>query len=97
MSKVTTYTCDRCGASSTDVEELEILEVRIVWYPNYRYNKSNQADDYKNRKADWCKNCRVELGIIDPDVHRLEVTPIEPPPTLEDLVREIVKETLSEA
>lgn len=76
--KVITYTCDRCKASDT-TNKIDINDVTVTVL--YRNNAK--------MKADWCRKCLNEVGLNEsiPEVKR-----IEPAPTIEDIIREIVRQ-----
>jgi hypothetical protein len=88
MSKETTYTCDRCKKSSIHPSDLHLEQVQIVSYwakPSYS----------PLHRADWCLGCRNEVGIIALPQKEGEA-PITPA-TLEELVREIIREEIDNA
>ena len=79
----TTYTCDRCGHSQDNSVQMWRVEISI-------------GSPLMNLKRDalWCRKCCVEMGLISSRPH---ATPPDPPapdpaPTLEDLIRAIVRE-----
>ncbi len=83
--KTTTYKCDKCGeeASGTNTIGLDIVEVRWGQYETHV------------TQGEWCKKCRIEMGCIY-DGDKKPVAEDESPPTLEDLVREIVRDEIPE-
>ena len=87
----TTYQCDRCGAISVgqDEHDLKAITIGICSAMTYHYSLS----DFSNRTAYWCRKCRVEVGIEHPNRAK-DVTPIAPSPTLEELIREMVREEI---
>lgn len=91
MSRITTYKCDRCKKSSETNKDLDLERVRVVW------GDYSGAGSYKQEhSAEWCKPCRIETGIENPN-HDKAVAPIIPPPTLDDLIREICREEIDAA
>ena len=78
MSKVITYTCDRCKASD-QTDKIDLIMVELHTF--YRTSVV--------KKSEWCRRCLNEMGI---DESMPEVKRIEPLPTLEDIVREIARE-----
>ena len=92
MSQTTTYTCDRCGAINTDEAVIRLERVSIVFG---RYHTTTQHEEHS---ADWCLTCRIKTGIthtgFDTEIRHI---PDSPPPTLEDLVREIIREEIDNA
>lgn len=97
MSKETTYKCDRCGATSTDQKELGLCGVavgmRTKTYGSYEsgFRLDSQRDDLS---ADWCRRCCEAVGFCDTK-EKAEVSGEPDIPSLEDLVREIVREEMS--
>ena len=84
----TILTCDRC---KKEVEKLEEVGAgrRVKSY----------GDDSRERMevcqvlAEWCLECCIEMGIAAP-CKESPAIPIRPPPTLEDMVREIIREEI---
>ena len=94
MASTTTYTCDRCGSESVDVSHLKCVSVRVVNSPSHR--EPVWKDD-SNRYAEWCYACLAETGVWkrrDPETGK-NVEP-EEETTLEELIRQIVREEQSE-
>jgi hypothetical protein len=87
MSKETTYTCDRCKKSSTVYIDLNLETVSIVFRRWTSYSPLHTAE--------WCLACRNEVGIIA--LPQKEGDPVVIPATLEELVREIIKEEIDNA
>lgn len=83
-----TITCDRCKKSAERSEDKQHLDVRRVgigvWEERYSSRSFNMEDVCHG--ADWCGQCRAELGLC---FHRDDVKPEPYYPTLEDLIREI--------
>ena len=84
----TILTCDRC---KKEVETLvEVGAGRRV---------KSYGDDSRERMevcqflAEWCLECCIEMGITKPGKESLTL-PFQPPPTLEDMVREIIREEI---
>ena len=102
--QTTTYKCDRCGAEDA-TNALALQEVTIglrrtgysmVTGGAYTYTDDHGRDS--RPRVEWCRKCLVETGILPrhPSVDAaLPVPP--PPPSLEDMVREIVREELAQA
>ena len=84
---VTTYTCDRCKESVSGEDTLKLFRI-FVGYGHY-------FDDARKRatgQVEGCEKCRIETGLQGPDKNQPEIIPQEPTLTLEDLIREIVRE-----
>lgn len=89
MSHTTTWMCDRCKMNSNDVSDLNLEEVAICFGT---YHATSYAPLHR---AEWCRACRNEVGII-----ALSKKPADPaitPSTLEELVREIIREEIDNA
>lgn len=90
--KITTYKCDKCGTEDT-TNEIDLERVG-VFVGNYERDYSSCVREPKIQLTqDWCRICRYKYGLI-PAVKesKVEVTPL----TLEDMVREMVREEISQ-
>jgi hypothetical protein len=89
--KKTILTCDRCKK-----EVSELIEVgagkREVHYNSYSYGGGNMYRLYQ-LSAEWCLDCCIEMHIAEPRKES-EAKPIQPPPTLEDFIREIIRKEI---
>jgi NifB/MoaA-like Fe-S oxidoreductase len=97
---ITIHKCDQCGKESGDTpEEREALNLADVAvgvtkykYSGYSGGRYTLQDDLKRVKA-MCKECRAKLGLIDVPK---ELPPNAPAyPTLEELIREMVREEIA--
>lgn len=81
MSITVTYTCDRCGSAQTTNEQFWTLEVQA---------RCNTQFPYEVAKIQVCRPCLELLGI-----HRRVKEGVKDkrpaPPTVEDLIREIIE------
>ena len=86
--KTTIFTCDRC---KKEVEKLEEVGAgRRVKSYGYGGGERMEACQFL---AEWCLECCIEMGITK--LWKESPTPpfpIQPPPTLEDMIREIIRE-----
>lgn len=91
MAKRTYYTCDRCGKQKAgEPNFVENVGIRVG--PAYSHTTM-----FFDLQADWCRNCLIETGLRDPAAHILTDPPApDPKPTLEDLIREIIRECIEE-
>ncbi|GAG22907.1 unnamed protein product [marine sediment metagenome] len=90
MSEITTYTCDRCEATSERIEFLEAVSVLVGTIRAY----SHPSPEHR---AEWCRPCLIEMGLRRPADHLKEDPPApEPPPTLEEVLRELIREVVQE-
>jgi hypothetical protein len=87
MATNVTYTCDRCNKSDT---KLKLWEVSIGCEPigDYAYRMQFHTI-IKRQKAEWCESCIKEMNIFVP-LHRADIE--QKGPTIEDIIREIVRE-----
>lgn len=90
--KTITYKCDRCGRentvdSRTTERELNLETIR-VGTGQYGYDNAHRGG------KEWCWKCRIEVGIDEPTKRMPEAVPLDPLPTLEDMIRELVREEI---
>lgn len=82
--KITTYICDNCKTQDT-TNKIDLITVKIVLFDH-----SSPV-----RQSQWCRRCLASYGLVgiqeDP---KNPVIKIEPSPTLEDLIREIIREEI---
>ena len=83
---VTTYTCDKCGHHQTTNDQMWGIAVVMehgIPVPNYGPRLTPRHNGL------WCRKCIESIGLLcakpDPDDKTAK-----PPPTLEDMIREIV-------
>lgn len=90
------YTCDRCGyeTDSWDNTRSEGGSSRQMWTVGVAVRHSQHLQSVgayvtEGQRADWCDSCVREMGLVG-----VKPTPNQdpPPPTLEDIIREIVRE-----
>ncbi len=90
----TILTCDRCNEEVADLFEVGAGK-RTVTYRSSQscWTVSGQLD------KEWCRNCCISLGIFGKS-HYIEedkaVVIQTPPPTLEELIREFIREEINE-
>jgi len=93
-----TYTCDKCGAESEDHQFLWKLSLTPkVAYPESQYeNDPLWAPAIKS--VEWCFDCCLAKGLIqtEGDGRKTEEAAQTPPPTLEEMVRELVQDVIDE-
>lgn len=85
--KKTILTCDRCGK---EVDKLTEVGAGARYY--YHANNSSALHQHA---AEWCDVCCIEWGIQTPG-KSVDAAPITPEPTLEDFLREIVREEIEQ-
>ena len=95
MSQVTHYKCDICGAEDTDKDKLGLkivaVGIKTDRYSSYGSNYSELYDP-EYRQKEVCLICLGKLGFSLRKVIPGDPKPIYP--TLEELVRLIVKEEI---
>lgn len=97
MSQETTYTCDRCGAFSTDNDKLGLVRVQVGMARNLHYGSLTQSVEVESRRplsVEWCKVCLDNVGISWPKKEGGGTE--ESLPTVEGLIREIVREEMGQ-
>lgn len=86
-----TVICDRCGKEPPrrlDTGLPPTWIVAITCDPNEgHYNRYHHIQ--KQQQAEWCSNCVEEMGVRTPLI-RVDEEPQKP--TLESIIREIVRE-----
>ncbi len=87
MGITTEYKCDRC--EHTQEERTQMWEVEVMRRSLDSPSASASAARQPPKKL-WCKKCMEELHILPCKQGQEEKLP--PPPTLEDLIREIIHE-----
>jgi len=87
--RTVTLKCDRCGATAeNDKNFLKHVAVGVNW--GYGF----QAADRK-LEAEWCRECLIKAGLHSPQNEADEKIAPLVPPTLEDLVRDIVRDEMA--
>ena len=78
MSITTIYKCDKCGNEQDNRDQFWNVEISIS---AHYYSKQSQ------KAIDVCRQCLESFGIL---VRRENKATLPPPPTVEDLIREII-------
>jgi len=86
--RTTTYKCDRCGAESIGDDTIDLLSIYL--------GEGQYMSDavHRGHRKEWCVKCRIETGIHKPEKTLPEIKPIDSAPTLEEMIREIVREEI---
>ena len=92
MGITTTYTCDKCGHSQTQSEQMWYIEIHV----NSHYNVRSIADSYAKVKKLWCRKCVEALGFLPAPKDKKNEHVITPPPNFEEMIRDIVREEMTE-
>ncbi len=88
MSIITIYKCDHCGDAKTNSDEDMHYVGILVKDMHPRYDRSSLHEQL------WCRKCLVEVGIVDWIQHDATLPPT--PPTLEDMIHEIVADAIAD-
>ena len=79
----TKYICDRCKAEQPTAEQFWKVGIQV-------HTINSQPRPYDTGPtAQWCRECVEDMGIL-PTFKEGKV--VDPKPTLEDMIREIVRE-----
>jgi len=89
MGTQVTFTCDRC--KKVLASEDALWEVALTCESRNGY-RSHYFTPTKQQKAEWCRPCVDEMGVF---VGLIRAETPEQPPTIENIIREIVREEQS--
>ena len=92
--KTVTYECDRCGNMIDDHEQAWNLAITIACEPRVPDHYPTWVS--KERRAQWCRPCMEHYDLVGMSTGS-DAKRSDPPPTIEELVREIVREELPDA
>lgn len=93
MSRRTIYKCDRCGKEQDSPDQMWLVGF-VVTSDLYRSTYRVFDPDFNHRR-EWCRACVEEFDLVP----RVQTKPLpvgEPQKTLEDLIREIVREEVEQ-
>lgn len=85
----TIYTCDRCKAEQDTSNQLWHVGISLKYYNQTRTERSAHHEQL------WCRQCCANVGIAFVPERQLSTTPAEP--TLEDMIREIIRQEIPAA
>ncbi len=83
----TILTCDRCKEKVKELIEVGAGKRSVYSGSSY----SREHFELYQLVAEWCIDCCIKMHIASP-CKESEAKPIQPPPTLEDMIREIIRE-----
>jgi len=86
-----TYICERCGVEKTNPEKIELWGVKV--------NLCDPLDGFEYAAkqgylAKWCRQCCIDTGLLDASAEEPRKS-TGAPHTLDELVREIVRDKMS--
>jgi len=92
--------CDRCNTSAETVEERKELALASVHVGfNLHYGSYSGVRGYPGHALwarEWCHKCRLELGIAGTP-NEVSGKPGDEVPSLEDMIREIVRQEMPQS
>ena len=91
MSVKTEYKCDRCGHTQEKSEQMWSVGVVLIHGAGSSYTGSMTT---MQKRQDWCRKCVEVYGLLPKNEAKPEE--IKQQVTLEDLVREIVRQEVSD-
>ncbi len=90
-----TRTCDRCGATVQKAEELYVIKLTASGgHYSYVDHKMYEQSAFQSGR-EWCIDCLVGTGFFyrkDPEIKQPD-----PLPTLEEMIREIIRSEIPAA
>ncbi len=95
MSTTTIYKCDKCGAEQLNRSQFWTVGVKAYCIDN-PYGGSYEDAGFVSaaHKMEVCRPCLESFGI---NVQKREAPPVQPTPSLEDLIREIVRQEIPQS
>lgn len=89
MSRNVSYTCDKCGHTQDTEDQMWETGVLLRHTGGRHIYSSNFTPSFEQL---WCRKCIVSVGLLAPSIKK-ESEPTTPP-TLEDMIRDIVSEEI---
>lgn len=99
MGLMQSYVCDRCGHEQlsdrkfTDTDRW-MFTVTVISETGFTRGPRNVMRADRKGCVFWCQNCCQEVGVLAPPE---PVAKTQEPPSLEDMIREIVREEVGHA
>ena len=93
---VTTYTCDKCGHSQERPGSPKQLWDVGIGIEVVGSSRSYSTSPPLFHAKIWCRDCVTKAGLLLPSRTDEEKAPT-PPPTLEDMIRELIKEEIDDS
>jgi hypothetical protein len=88
MGIETKYKCDCCGHEQDNAEQM--WNVGVYFGPCTLHNLSHEAGKI------WCRKCMERIGVLSGKENPAQKVPPEPLPTLEGIVRQIMREEITD-
>ena len=88
----TILTCDRCKEVVDNLHDVG-AGLRVQRYGSY--TSPGNLMEVTQLTAEWCTSCCIEMHIVKPGKES-DAIPSVTPPTLEDMIREIIREEVRE-
>jgi hypothetical protein len=82
-----TYKCDRCGAEQKKPDQFWHIKV------SFEPHQNGSCREYADRQIHVCRACLETFGLV-PSIIQVEPTP---PPTIEELIREVISRCTEES
>ena len=95
MSIITTYKCDRCGCEQDTNQQMWEVAI-LVQYLDENARIKREFKWLPRGTPIWCRTCCDVVGLIG-QWKPLEAEPQTVAPTLEDKIREIMREEIEAA
>jgi len=80
--------CDCCGKEVPLPTGGEVA----LWTIRVSLSSSDYESPFRQKKAEWCRECIERVGMLPPIELEEKELPIPTPPSFEDLVRIIIRE-----
>lgn len=98
--RVTAFTCDRCGKTVEGSKHLHAVGVVVAAETPADHLAGNRlgynrSDTQVVLKGEWCEDCLTETALRGRWVDGVKVEP-EAPLTIEDVIRELVREEIAQ-
>lgn len=97
--KTEIYECDRCHKKAITAEERKLLDLGTISVGFERQYRGGVGYDVYAAHQMWskemCRACRAEIGCLESKVRAESEAESNNVPTLEDMVREIVRQEIN--
>jgi hypothetical protein len=96
MASKWVVTCDKCGVSDDkpvyrpNDGKIEFFTIGVVYDEGLNISPGSYSSSKVGPEVTWCRQCAEKSGIVPPKEKKSTET--TPPPTLEEMIREIVSQ-----